>query len=374
MDALMRAWFKLDLDHRTRQWWGDDNDAWLRTDWRGLIASFQYDIGKESFWRIAQWVDRGDPVARIVREVKKTDPPRIILINGAVLDWGSLDEGGKHVEAVRRRMVKVDEVGHMRDYRTIHNNVLMPRTLGVAGKMDLYGTPKTYTDEWVFEIFEEGLTGDSRRYYSMEGSSLDNPFWPAADRDRVLADPELVRPDGSFTPLGEQVILGRFIQAGAKFFHRGAVSTMFTGDHTWYDLTRYDPGRQRRQPMAPGYVFQAWDLAGSRPGGDATVGITVNGTAPPYQVSHLEYLLPEDVSWREKYDIIEENYQTQAPVAVGVDATGPTTDSVVEELQRRGLPVVPYHSAGPPRRSTTSCVVSRPTSRRYAGCRCGCPG
>jgi len=351
-DILMRAWYKLDLDHRG-MWWleGDESwDEWERMDWRGLVCSFQYKTARESFERIVQWYERSDPIAAIIDSHSTTNPAWVKLRNGAVIDWGSLDEGGKHVEATRRRNIKVDEAGLIPDMRGIHGNILNPRTLGVAGKSDWYGTPKPATDEFVFEVFEAGQEPDHPRYFSAEGDARDNPFWPESDRARVMADPELVNQhDGSFTPLGRQVILGQFAQAGRKWFLRRAVWEMFTGAHSWYvaQPTRIHlPGRkdEYRRPL----VFQAWDLGGSRPGGDATVGLTgvVHPGVLPYRVIDMDYIEAGDADWKQKYDRIEAAFKKHHPQQVAVDVTGPTADAVQEELERRQLPIEGIHFGG----------------------------
>jgi hypothetical protein len=347
---LMRAWYKLDLDRRGR-WFADSDetwDEWERLDWRGLVASFQYATARESFERVRQWYERGDPIASIIAGISAVNPAWVRLKNGAIINWGSLDEGGKHVEAVRRRRIKVDEVGLIPDMRTVHGNILNPRTLGVSGAHDWYGTPKPKTDEFVFEMFEDGQE-EHPRVYSQTGDARENPFWPQSDRDRVMADPDLVRPDGEFTPLGRQVILGEFAQSGRKWFLRTAVRQMFKSDHTWYvpqPLVRRHSGG-RGDTVRP-LVFQAWDLGGSSPNSDATVGITgvVYPNRLPYLVADLVYLEGGEASWEKKYKIIEQRWRTHRPLVVGVDVTGPAGDAVQEELERRGLPIEPYHFGG----------------------------
>jgi len=333
-DAVRRAWYKLSLSS-IPYWWARDPELWTTMDWRGLTAAYEYDTAAESFKRLMLRVDRGEVLAQLVRKMTRGEQPQMQFANGSILDWGSLGEKGKHVEATRRQLVQIDEVGHVNDFEMIYNDVLFPRTLGVDGIILLYGTPKEHTDPFVFEIYEDGLVEGHPFYTSMSGSSLNNPYWPAIDRARTLANPAYVNPDGSFTPKGRQVIEGAFLGVGHLWFHRAAIRRMFSGEHTWYVPERNASG-----------IYAAWDLGGSRPKSDATVGITVDTGSFPYRVCRVDHLQGRDYSWSMKYDLIEEAYHEQGVELLGIDVTGALSDAVEEELAERGLNIYPFRLGG----------------------------
>jgi Terminase large subunit, T4likevirus-type, N-terminal len=325
-EAVRWCWYKLQKDHA----YASAGD-FLRKDYRALVASYQFDIAKESYKRLEHLYEQGGVFSQMVSRIIRTDPPRIEFINGATLDFGSLDQGGRHVEATRRQVIFVDEVGHMADFKSIYGNVLRPRGIGVGGIVIAYGTPKDVTDPWLYEVAVEA-EGFHPSYYFYEASSFENTYWPAGEKEQVLRDPLLVRPNGELTPLGQQVIHGKFIIAGGLWFPRINVMRAFRGTHTWQNTK----GR---------HSMTAWDTGGSKKGGDATVGVTLDLSEVPWRVTRLEHVPAGSASWGERYDLIEQCYWEDEPQLVGVDVTG-NNDSIQEELEKRNIPVEPLHFGG----------------------------
>jgi hypothetical protein len=334
-DAIRRAFYKIDLVSKPF-WWVHDPQEWLMRDWRGLTAAFDHDTGQESFNRLKLRYDRGEPVRQLIKELHRSEPPDIKLINDAILDWGTLAEGGKHVEAIRRQLVQVDEVGHEPNYADIHDDVLFPRTLGVNGIMLLYGTPKPKTDPYVYEMYEQGQDPEHPVYFSMSGDASRNPYWPESDRQRILRNPRYVLPDGTFTPKGLQVVRGHFINTGGRFFKRTSVIQLFSGDYDFYE-TKDKPA---------GTVFNSWDLGGSRPKSDATVGLVADTSEWPYRIAEVHWYPKDEITWSQKYDTIEEVAERTGAQAIAIDVTGALSDAVEEELVERGLPVEAFRLGG----------------------------
>lgn len=327
-DAVLWNWYKLCPDN---PWLHASWESWWNLDYRTLVASFQFDIAKETFQRLRHSIDGGEPLSGLVARIIESDPPKIEFHNRSVLDFGSLDHGGRHVEATRRRKIWVDEAGHQRDLKKIYDDVLYPRTMGVGGIIDLYGTPKEQTDPWLYEVFMFGQDNHPF-FYSQEGSSLENVFWPEGEKERVLSNPNLVYPDGTLTPKGEQVIKGRFLNTGGRFFDPVDVLRMFSGDHGWY--------------VPKGSCLQAYDVAGSKRKADARVGITLDTSAFPYRVCRLDYWPGGTQNWQQFYDHVEASYKETGAWLVGLDVTGPTGDSIQEELENRGISVEPFNFGG----------------------------
>lgn len=365
---------------------------WLQKTWKGLVASYNYPIAKESFERALAAHNSRPEFRALVKHISKADPSRVELTNGAIIDWGSLDGQGKLVEAARRQVILVDEVGHIPDLSATFDNILFPRTMGVGGRIHLLGTMKATSDPYLLEVSEKGRDGTDPFYYSQSGSVFENEFWPDAEKERVLANPRYVSgwepcpeagrsnrqavgtSDGTdvpdkgceeldcvlreglegfqhpiMTPIGRQVIKGHAIIAGGFLFNRFHIARMFTEgpEVEWYGEKHFHTApREGRQYLG------AFDLGGnrlrskgSRKGSDATVGFVIDYTDRPWQIVRFDYIEGGDADWQDKYDLMAEVYATYPMPYLLIDSTG-QIDSVTEALQDRGVEVEGVHFGG----------------------------
>lgn len=357
------AWFKVG------KYEPDNFEDWLTSDYKALVASFDYSTGKESFERLEAYNNNRPEVGALIASITRSDPPRITLTNGAIIDWGTLDHGGKRVEAARRNVIYVDEVGHIPDISATFDNILFPRTMGVGGRIHLFGTPKATSDPYLLEVFEKGRTGEDPFYYSQPGSVFQNEFWPTAERDRVLDNPRYVTgwsPCGEceagecdndshrnnhapkLTPIGRQVILGEFIIAGGYFFNRWHVERIFTGEHVGAFLN--DDHYEADSDLNRLYMG-AFDLGGNRArskkskGSDATVGFVLDYTERPWKVVYYRNIRGGDADWQQKYEEMARVFKKYPMSYLCIDSTG-QTDSVSEALYDRGVQVQGIHFGG----------------------------
>lgn len=383
------AWFK-DGPYRPlnfADWWAQE--------YKGLVASFTYPIAMESFSRLKSLRENRKEVQALITNMVQ-DPPSVTFANGSIVDWGSLDGEGKLVEAARRRFIFVDEAGHIPDLSATFENILYPRTMGVGGRVHLLGTPKAHSDPFLLEVFEKGKT-PNEEYYSQEGSVFENEFWPKEEQRRVLRNSRYVKgwapclqsscdfslcwtgdpaPAGGahhpiLSPIGGQVLLGRFVIAGGLLFNRQHIARMFTGVHSvdWHGENHFstgpwqlkdDPeGRQVwrftppedpvglkafKKHQASRLYLSCFDLGGnkmkrkSKRGSDATVGFTIDYTERPWRVVHYHYIEGGEMDWQGKYETMAEVQKAYPSMYLLIDATG-TSDSVQEALQDRGLEV-----------------------------------
>lgn len=363
--VLYDCWFKVGPERPTNftDWWGQE--------YKALVCSYSYPIARESFDRIVTAHRSRDEVKALVKTINASDPARITLTNNAVIDWGSLDGQGKLVEAARRRVIYVDEVGHIPDLAETFDSILYPRTLGVGGRIHLLGTPKPHSDPYLLEIYEKGRSGTDPFYYAQGGSVLENEFWPPEEVERLLANPRYVsgwepapeHPDPVspiryiggvphvpvLTPIGRQVILGHFILAGGFLFDRFHVARMFADpfpppDWTHGESFAYSPQEGRR-------YMAAFDLAGNKPrttrhsGSDPTVGIVIDHTEMPWRIVRFDHLPGGSADWEDKYRLMQQVFETYKLPYLVIDATG-NVDSVQEALEARGVPVEGYHFSG----------------------------
>lgn len=348
-------------------------EDWLGQSWKGLVASYNYPIAKESFERALAFHDNRPGFRALVKTFNRSDPSRIELNNGSVIDWGSLDGQGKLVEAARRQVILVDEAGHIPDLAATFDNILFPRTMGVGGRIHLLGTPKAHSDPYLLEVSEKGRDGNDPFYYSQEGSVFENEYWPDAEKERVLANPRyvtgwapcpeggcdeldcLLRPgmDGKqhpiLTPMGRQVIKGHFIISGGYLFNRFHTARIFTGEHEveWRGENHF-----HAKPQDGRLYLGAFDLGGNRlrkkgtrKGSDATVGFVIDYTERPWKIVRFDYIEGGDADWQEKYDLMAEVFATYPMPYLLIDATG-QIDSVSEALQDRGVEVEGVHFGG----------------------------
>lgn len=357
--AIYLAWFK-DGEYRP-----STADEWLTQEYKILIASYNYPIAKESHDRFLNHYRTSEALRALVTHHTISDPPRVILSNGSVIDWGSLDGEGKLVEAARRRHIFVDEAGHIPDLAYTFDNILYPRTIGVGGRIHLFGTPKPHSDPYLLEVYAKGRDGLDPFYYSQAGSSLENEFWPEPEKRRLLANPRYVKGwdackdkectyvlcqkklHPQLTPMGRQVIMGEFILAGGYFFSRPHVDRIFTGStETWDSYGAIEP--------RPGRLYLgAFDLAGNKlrrkttknKGSDPTVGFVIDFTDRPWQLVWFQHIEGGEMDWNQKYERMTTVYKRYSMPYLLIDATG-QVDSVSEALQERGVEVEGVHFGG----------------------------
>lgn len=371
--AIYLAWFKISREGSPATF-----EDWLSLKYKGLVASYTYPIAKESFERFLHYYRNREEVRALCAKAPTvSDPVRVELANGSVIDWGSLDGQGKLVEAARRQFIFVDEAGHIPNISETFDNILFPRTMGVGGVIHLLGTPKAHSDPYLLEIYEKGKDGKDPFYYSQSGSVLENTYWSDEERARVFRNPRYVKgwdqcPTAGkgcknqlcrggrhplLTPVGRQVIEGAFIITGGYFFNRFHVGRMFTGEH---NITRVgenhfhqgdwelnDQGVWVRTDVPPTnrLYLAGFDLGGNkqrkrgtRRGSDPTVGFVLDYTDRPWHIVHFEYIEGGDADWEQKYQAMAEVWKGYPSPYLLIDATG-QIDSVQEALQNRGVEV-----------------------------------
>lgn len=391
--SMYLAWFK-DGPYRPTTF-----ESWLSAQWKGLIASYNYPIAKESFQRLLFYKNSREQVAALITNILSSDPVHIELANGSRLDWGSLDGEGKLVEAARRNAIFVDEAGHITDLSYTFDSILYPRTMGVGGRIHLLGTPKPHSDPYLLEVYDKGRVPGNKEYYSQPGSVFENEFWPRNEQARVLRNSRYVKgwnecpsealcdsticwsggdpaPDDNawhpqLTPLGRQVFLGEFVIAGGYFFDRRQVERMFVLEDdlpphnvTWTSDNRFHTGEWEENAgiwrlKMPGNEIQdaalmrerksrlylgAFDLGGNklrkskRKGSDPTVGFVIDYTSRPWRIVHYHLIEGGDMDWEQKYQTIDAIYRAYPMQYMVIDATG-QIDSVQEALMDRGVEV-----------------------------------
>lgn len=360
--AIWMGWFKKGAYEPTNA------VEWLEQEYKVLLCSYSHGIAKESFDRFMLYHTNREELRILVKDILRSEPFKVTLNNGTILDWGSLDGQGKSVEAARRRLILVDEAGHIPDLKGTYDNILYPRTMGVGGQVHLFGTPKAHSDPYLLEVYEKGLDGKDPFYYSQSGSVMENEFWPQEEKDRVLRNPQYVigwedcdcpgecevleARNGQhpiLTTIGKQVIRGAFVQAAGFFFNRMHVARMFSGEFP--DVEWYGDIHFHEEPKEGHLYLGAFDLGGNRrprkgkKGSDATVGFVIDYTERPYRIVRYDYIEGGSADWQQKYDLMAEVFKTYGMMYLLIDGTG-QVDTVEEALYDRGVDVESVHFGG----------------------------
>lgn len=365
------AWFKEGPNRPTTF------TAWVESTYNCLLASFEYETIGESFDRFEKAYNNNDRAHALIADITKSPRGKIVLTNGSTIDFGTLKDNGKHVEATRYNVIFVDEAGHIPDISYTYDSVLYPRTMGVSGRVHFIGTPKPHSDPYLLEVFEKGRAGDDPFYFSYSGSVLENTFWTEDERVRVFNNPRYVtgwkpvqpneelgileqavrKVNGKLcapvlSPMGRQVILGAFVIAGGLFFNRFHVNRMFEWDS---ELPDYGADDSFAMPYVSGRMYAAaFDLAGNKQrkpgrrkgkGSDPTVGIVLDYTEKPWKIVAFYFIRGGDADWEDKYQLMHKVYTDYHLPYLIIDGTG-NVDSVQEALQTRGVEVEGVHFGG----------------------------
>lgn len=344
---------------------------WMQATYNVLLCSFEYETIGEAYSRFETYFNNRPEVHALISHITSSPRGKVTLSNGSVIDFGTLKDNGKHVEATRYNRIRVDEAGHIPDISYTYDSVLYPRTMGVSGVVDFIGTPKPHSDPYLLEVFEKGKDGKDPFYFSYSGSVLENEFWTDEERIRVFKNPRYVtgwRPvkDGEelgvlakaikdvdgvpsvplLTPMGRQVILGAFVIAGGYFFNRFHITRMFEWSEEWGEPVWVGDSFSIA-PKAGRLYMGAFDLAGNKQrkagrrkgkGSDPTVGMVIDYTEKPWKVVRFDYVLGGDADWEQKYELMKQVYDSYNLPYLLIDATG-NVDSVQEALQNRGVEV-----------------------------------
>lgn len=288
---------------------------WLNEPFETLATGFSSEQANIIHKNVRRMVTH--PVFRpFVKSFKESPYPVITLFNNAAINIRSGHDGGKYIDGFAFKYISVDEAGWFgNDLMDLINNVLLMRMAG-GGMMDLIGTPKGRHQKGLWYYANRGMRGVPG-YYTMRGSSFDNPFLSREDlkkREEILriADPKM----------RAQVIEGEFIDMDGLTFTIDEQDNLFNPRLP----VHVDPIEGHR-------YIQAWDLGRTT---DWTVGMTLDMTdPPPWPI--VDFMRLNKVPWEEIYTVIGQRRDMYRVNLPRIDATGPAGDVVEEELWKRGI-------------------------------------
>ena len=150
------------------------------------------------------WQNLCNTLAPVVQR-RSEQEKRLILINGGVLDFWSLD----HPDAMRGRKyarVVVNEAAFVPGLMQAFNLIIRPTLIDLKGDGYFVGTPKGHNDYW--NLFNQ--TGEDWAHWQM--SSYGNPYIPSSELDSLKTT--------MLERAYQQEILAQFLEDGGGIFRR----------------------------------------------------------------------------------------------------------------------------------------------------------
>ncbi len=277
-----------------------------------------YKYAQEAWREVAQ---RLRPACKTVSEQEK----RLETLTGGVFEVWTLDTA----DPARGRfydLVIIDEAGLVRELDTAFWASIRPTLTDRRGRALLLGTPKgrSHAFSQFFAKGEQGADG----WRSVRAPTKDNPYIPADEIEEARRS----MPPGAFA----QEYEGIPADDGANPFGLDAIAAIATLD----------------APTGGECLAMGWDFARSQ---DWTVGL---GLGRGGEVTHLHRW--QAVPWPETRRRVKA-YSAVAGLLRG-DSTG-VGDSVVQELQADGVPLVGEHFSAQNKQKLMTRLVTAIQSR-----------
>ncbi len=265
----------------------------------------------------------------LVRDVVMTPFPRIILLNGAIIEARSTTRNGERLLGNVYDFANWDEAAYEKRFALIRDNVLRMRLLDRAGTLDYTSTGNGRNEYGRY--FLAGLEGKEPDLYAQTGSTLENPNVNQQRLQKLLERmPERMR---------RQNIQGEIVDAGGGVISVEDLEASISEQLTqWLVIHARDdedqiahaevyPGRddeagENGQPWHARYpshrYVHFWDVADKQ---DFTVGWTLD-TSEKMKVVEFERF--RRTGWAHVYDRIHDRHRRYQ---IGDIATGSTSNS-----------------------------------------------
>lgn len=259
-----------------------DYDTWLHTDYKTINLSFEYGRAKLVFDRFLNAIRRSPLLkegAGLIRRISRRDFS-IEFENNSVFYFGSLEEGGKHAEGESYRLLTIDEAHYEKDLEKAFYAFLLPRTIGVRGKIVLVGTPKEETPVFLENLWEKAKAKDPEIDY-FEGSTYENVFLDPKD----IKEMEKLYQDRPH--LKAAALHGVFLSREGRWLTQAQITNMIDDSLPLTPHFHNEKGLEyeigyKILPPAEGHTYVSfWDLGWAQ---DWTVGITLDVTMIPFVV------------------------------------------------------------------------------------------
>ncbi len=266
-----------------------------------VVASITQDQANIIFNTAVRLVRSNELLTALVKSIKRTPYPEMVLGNGAVITARTTQHRGQYLLGQDYDLFSFDEAAFESDPDYLINDVIMMRLADRDGRLDLISTPNG--KNWFYRRMLE-LQHDVDRGYIQFGDSRDNPYIASVALERRVKSLPADRV--------AQNIEGRFIDNDRTIFSNEDI------DHALTNNPLLPPVPERQ-------YISGWDLARKR---THTVGITFDVTEKPYRMVSLTRFTNRD--WAEVVAAIRKT-RVEYKGQVIIDATG-VGDVVMSEL------------------------------------------
>ncbi len=319
--------FKIGLEHLITE-----NPAkWLAAQYNTLNCSYEYKISTRVFDLINK-LYINNPLFKnlLIKDIRQSDN-RITWFNGAETHCISLDEGGKHIEGERYRLITVDELGYKfsPDLQDIYYSVLIPRTMGADGIVTLVGTPKEAQSPWINELHERSKKEKDIIYIQMP--TIENTYIPKSE----IKQREAMTKD--FPIWHRMVFYGELIPTAGNSLTARQIENAID-----YNLPCDGRNREAKPSKSPlmfgtqdkieGHKYVSfWDIAMQT---DWSVGITLDVTTIPFSVVNYTRVNRSNIKgWSELFDLMVREYKRYGSTQ-HYDSTGQIGGKLKEDLRK----------------------------------------
>jgi hypothetical protein len=285
-----------------------END--VRRYYRCVNVAMTQDQAEIIFGKILGMIGRSPAMKALIRAVRQTPFPHIVLKNGSQIWARSSYNRGEYLLGHDFDYVNFDEAAYEPQGEWVVDGVIKMRLADRCGTLDYSSTPNGLN--WFYKrcqvISKEG------RGQVQHGSTLDNPHLSAKYLDEFARS---VSPSRL-----AQHLHGKFTSFEGRLFQEDVISRCLidsASDSNQGDIVTKDDGH---------LLIHGWDLARKV---TYTVGITLDVTSRPYKVIEVARMQRD---WPVTIRIIKETQERYGGITV-IDSTG-LGDVVLAELDDIG--------------------------------------
>lgn len=258
------------------------------------------------FAKMTQMISRSKPLKAVLKNIKQTPFPHIILKNGSEIWARSTQNRGEYLLGHDFDYINFDEAAYEPYGEWVVDGVIKLRLADREGVLDYSSTPNGLN--WFFKRCEK--IRNENLGFLKHGSTFENPHLSKSyleDLTRGLSESRIA-----------QHLQGRFTSFEGRLFPEEIISRCLVSEPDASDMI-FRPG---------GFFIHGWDLARKL---THTVGITIDASRKPFRVVEIARMQRE---WPVTIRAIKERHQKYGGVTI-IDSTG-LGDVVLSELDDIG--------------------------------------
>jgi hypothetical protein len=288
----------------------------IKDYYRCANVSLTQDQAGIIFAKVIELINRSKPMLLLLKEIRQTPFPHIILKNGSEIWARSSHNRGEYLLGHDFDYINFDEAAYEPCGEWVVDAVMKLRLADREGVLDFSSTPNGLN--WFYKRCQS-IQKDGRGYVQ-HGVTFENPFLSK----RYLEDLR----SGLSASRAAQHLYGRFTSFEGRLFPEEVIQRCLVNKRC------QDPGsgnagdNQLLRIEADGFYIHGWDLARKV---THTVGVTIEATSKPFRVVNLIRMQRE---WPATIRMIKEVHNRYGGITI-IDSTG-IGDVVLSELNDIG--------------------------------------